>query len=308
MTPACPASRSSRSARATACRTTRRAVDGRQGGLHRSADRRRPAGRSRSARSSSPQRVPQMADSEEVVRGHHAAPGTRYTALVPNLRGLARAVGGRRRRGRGLRRRLGDVQPAQHQPGDRRVARRLTARSCDEAARVGRPRAGYLSTALRLPVRGRRAAPRVAELAERAARDGRLRGGGQRHDRRRAPGPGLARAGRRGEPASRSTASRCTSTTRAAPALANVLAGLRGRRHHVRRLVRRARRLSLRARRERQPRDRGPGLHAGRAGHRDRRQPCEDLSRRRRSSSRTCRANCRPGISRPSGRRSGAAG
>jgi hydroxymethylglutaryl-CoA lyase len=38
-----------------------------------------------------PQRVPQMADAGEVVRGVALREGVRYTALVPNLRGLAAA-------------------------------------------------------------------------------------------------------------------------------------------------------------------------------------------------------------------------
>ena len=38
-----------------------------------------------------PARVPQMADAIEVARGVARRPGTRYTALVPNLRGLAAA-------------------------------------------------------------------------------------------------------------------------------------------------------------------------------------------------------------------------
>jgi hydroxymethylglutaryl-CoA lyase len=38
-----------------------------------------------------PARVPQMADAIEVARGIARRPGTRYTALVPNLRGLAAA-------------------------------------------------------------------------------------------------------------------------------------------------------------------------------------------------------------------------
>ena len=38
-----------------------------------------------------PARVPQMADAIEVARGITRRPGTRYTALVPNLRGLAAA-------------------------------------------------------------------------------------------------------------------------------------------------------------------------------------------------------------------------
>ena len=39
-----------------------------------------------------PEAVPQMADAEEVLRGIHKRPETRYVALVPNPRGLARAV------------------------------------------------------------------------------------------------------------------------------------------------------------------------------------------------------------------------
>ena len=38
-----------------------------------------------------PARVPQMADAIEIARGVVRRPGTRYTALVPNLRGLAAA-------------------------------------------------------------------------------------------------------------------------------------------------------------------------------------------------------------------------
>jgi len=39
-----------------------------------------------------PQAVPQMADADEVFRAIHKRPGTHYTALVPNPRGLARAL------------------------------------------------------------------------------------------------------------------------------------------------------------------------------------------------------------------------
>ena len=40
----------------------------------------------------SPRAVPQLADTEEVFRGIHRASGVRYPALVPNLRGLERAI------------------------------------------------------------------------------------------------------------------------------------------------------------------------------------------------------------------------
>src|SRR5262245_22289531 len=40
-------------------------------------------------------RVPQMADTAEVLAGIRRRPGTRYAALVPNLKGLERAVAAR---------------------------------------------------------------------------------------------------------------------------------------------------------------------------------------------------------------------
>src|SRR5204863_4315012 len=40
----------------------------------------------------SPKWVPQMADAAEVFAGIARRPGTRYTALVPNLAGLDRAI------------------------------------------------------------------------------------------------------------------------------------------------------------------------------------------------------------------------
>src|SRR5690242_18850910 len=43
----------------------------------------------------SPKWVPQMADAAEVFAGITRMPGTRYTALVPNLAGLDRALAAR---------------------------------------------------------------------------------------------------------------------------------------------------------------------------------------------------------------------
>jgi hydroxymethylglutaryl-CoA lyase len=40
----------------------------------------------------SPKAIPQLADTEEVYRRIHRASGTRYPALVPNVRGLERAI------------------------------------------------------------------------------------------------------------------------------------------------------------------------------------------------------------------------
>ena len=42
----------------------------------------------------SPKAIPAMADAEQVMAGIRRAPGVRYTALVPNLRGMERAVAG----------------------------------------------------------------------------------------------------------------------------------------------------------------------------------------------------------------------
>src|ERR1700722_11874900 len=39
-----------------------------------------------------PKWVPQMANSDEVIRSLPAVPGVRYSALVPNLKGLERAL------------------------------------------------------------------------------------------------------------------------------------------------------------------------------------------------------------------------
>src|SRR6202162_2946568 len=40
----------------------------------------------------SPKAIPQLADTEEVFARIHRASGTRYPALVPNLKGLERAI------------------------------------------------------------------------------------------------------------------------------------------------------------------------------------------------------------------------
>jgi len=39
-----------------------------------------------------PDRVPQLADADELVRQLEPAPNVRYSALVPNMRGLERAI------------------------------------------------------------------------------------------------------------------------------------------------------------------------------------------------------------------------
>ena len=110
-------------------------------------------------------RVPAMADSADVARRIIRRPGTRYTALVPNLRGLARAA----EAGIGevalfgaasdtfSRRNIGHAI-AESFVGFREVIREATA----SAVRVR----AYLSTAFGCPYEGDVPAPRVAELAE----------------------------------------------------------------------------------------------------------------------------------------------
>ena len=93
---------------------------------------------------------------------------------------------------------------------------RPTTRSCAGRARRGLPVRGYVSTAFGCPFEGA-----VAPAARRAGRSalfehGRLRGRGQRHDRRRASraGPDCRRSSRRTRAAR--PRSRCIFTTRAA--------------------------------------------------------------------------------------------
>ena len=111
-----------------------------------------------------------MADAAEVFAGITRRPGTRYTALVPNLAGLERALAARRHRGRHLRRRVGDVQPQEHQ-SERSTSRwPPTSRSATARTRAGLRVRGYLSTAFGCPYEGDVPAERVADVAARLAR------------------------------------------------------------------------------------------------------------------------------------------
>lgn len=112
-----------------------------------------------------PRRVPAMADSEAVVRAIAQRPGTRYTALVPNLRGLARAAGA------GLRE--VSVFGAASDSFSRRNINQGIAESflgfrvvIQEAAASGIRVRGYLSTSFGCPYEGDVPAERVAELAD----------------------------------------------------------------------------------------------------------------------------------------------
>ena len=111
----------------------------------------------------SPRWVPQMADAAEVFRGVTRRPGTRYSALVPNLKGLARAV------------EAGVTEVAVFAAASETFSRRNINQSIDEslanyrevaaAATSARMRVrGYLSTAFGCPFEGEVPVERVIDL------------------------------------------------------------------------------------------------------------------------------------------------
>jgi isopropylmalate/homocitrate/citramalate synthase len=114
----------------------------------------------------SPKWVPQMADAAEVLAGITRRPGTRYTALVPNLAGLERAV------------QAGVTEIAVFAASTETFSRRNINQSiddslasykevCDRALAGGLRVRGYLSTAFGCPFEGDVAPERVADLAAR---------------------------------------------------------------------------------------------------------------------------------------------
>ena len=114
----------------------------------------------------SPKWVPQMADASEVCAGITRRPGVRYTALVPNLQGLARA--------RDARVNEVAVFPAASETFSKRninqtIDEALTQAKqvCDEARAMELPVRAYLSTSFGCPFEGPVAPSRVAELTAR---------------------------------------------------------------------------------------------------------------------------------------------
>lgn len=112
-----------------------------------------------------PSRVPQMADAEQVFARITRRPGTRYTALVPNLQGLERATG------------AGVDEVAVFAAASDTFSRRNINLSvdesivryrevCAEARRLRLPVRGYLSTAFGCPYEGPVPAARVRALSE----------------------------------------------------------------------------------------------------------------------------------------------
>ena len=113
-----------------------------------------------------PARVPQMADAIEVARGIARRPGTRYSALVPNLRGLAAAHD------------AGMTEVAIFAAASETFSQRninqtiegsLTAYAqvVRDAQAMGLRVRGYLSTAFGCPFEGAVPQARVVELTER---------------------------------------------------------------------------------------------------------------------------------------------
>jgi hydroxymethylglutaryl-CoA lyase len=116
----------------------------------------------------SPKWVPQMADAAEVFSGITRRPGTRYTALVPNLAGLDRALA------------AGIGELAVFAASTETFSRRNINQSiddslatysqvCDRARTAGLRVRGYLSTAFGCPFEGDVAPERVAAVAARLA-------------------------------------------------------------------------------------------------------------------------------------------
>lgn len=114
----------------------------------------------------SPARVPQMAGTAEVARGITRVPGTRYAALVPNLRGLAAA----REAG------IDEVAifAAASETFSQRNIHQTVAQSLTAYAEVARDAIaqglrvrGYLSTAFGCPFEGDVPVTRVVDLCER---------------------------------------------------------------------------------------------------------------------------------------------
>ena len=113
-----------------------------------------------------PARVPQMADAAEVAAGISRRAGTRYTALVPNLRGLERAQA------------AGLTQVAVFAAASETFSERNINQSIDRSFRTyadvaaraieaGMAVRGYLSTAFGCPFEGQVPVARVVELTQR---------------------------------------------------------------------------------------------------------------------------------------------
>jgi isopropylmalate/homocitrate/citramalate synthase len=114
----------------------------------------------------SPKWIPQMADAAEVFAGITRRPGTRYTALVPNIAGLERAL------------QAGVTEIAIFASSTETFSRKNINQSideslanykqvCERAIRAGLRARGYLSTAFGCPFEGEVEPAVVADVAAR---------------------------------------------------------------------------------------------------------------------------------------------
>jgi hydroxymethylglutaryl-CoA lyase len=112
----------------------------------------------------SPKWVPQMADAADVISGITRRPGTRYTALVPNLAGLARAIEARVDE-------IAIFAAASESFSTRNINQSIResletyGAVCAAARSAGLPVRAYLSTAFGCPFEGAVAPQAVADVA-----------------------------------------------------------------------------------------------------------------------------------------------
>ena len=182
------------------------------------------------------------------------------------------------RRGRRVRRRLGDVLAEEHQLRNRREPR---ARAADlrRGEVEGHSRARLHLVRARLPVRGRRGSAHGGADRRGAVRGGRVRGFAGRHDRRGHRGQGGRALRARGRTRAGRGARRPFSR-HLRPGADQRLRRNGDGRGDVRLLGRGPGRLSLRQGRDRQCGERGRRLSAERPWHRHRRRPDEAPRRR----------------------------
>ena len=276
----------SRSRRHRGSRPARRAAERVRGDLDRRQDRvRRSPERGRTPHDRSVGlRQPEVGAPDgrcrRGFRRHQAATGTRYTALVPNLAGLARAVEAKVDEVAVFAVGLRDRSAAGTSIRPSTTRSRPTTRSCAARRSSACRCAAYVSTAFGCPFEGARL-PR-----SRGARGGALFDMGA-YEVAVSDTIGVAHPGQVPIVVGAVAAARAARPDRAAFSRhagdgARQRARRAGsRRRDVRCLSRRPGRVSVCAGRDRQPRDRGSALHARWARDRDRRQPRPDVGRSR---------------------------
>jgi len=116
----------------------------------------------------SPKWVPQMSDAAEVFAGITRRPGTRYTALVPNLAGLDRAMAARVDEVAVF---ASSTETFSRKNINQSIDESLAAYKevCNRAHAAGLRVRGYLSTAFGCPYEGAVSPERVAEVAAKLA-------------------------------------------------------------------------------------------------------------------------------------------